>query len=492
MANNMRRLAWTATKLNASGTMRAALGSLKAGNWSLNKDLASTFRVKGDTRLVDGLEQMFHQTGMIDHSYSADLYRQAQGKGILGGHAAALAEHMMAMSTYGQHVFDASNKWVIGKTAADTYLRRNPNDIRGAIDYARKVVEDSMPDYSPWNKARIATRQGVLKAFGPNAMQFKNYGFFLYSRLGAMVHDVAYGPDRARAVRALAGTLAYHALTAGAVGLVADPLRYALGAWDWASGADKPHDYQVNARQALASWLGPTWGELVGTGMTHALGIDVQHRVGIMNATEMPELSAFSEQAYSDLLAKALFGAAGDTLASTAGGVTKLFKGDVMGGLQDMAPRPIRDLMKAYRLTTEGVTAGGKQVLPPSAVPMSQVITQALGFQPAVKEEALMGRHAGQQLDEENKSARTHLSQRWLQADPTDRPAIMSEIRQFNQDPAHQGYTITTQMLLQDLNRQRKQANAPFGLRTPAKAAAAIARAGAFANVPRGAQVGAP
>jgi hypothetical protein len=482
MANNMRRLAWTGTKTNVVGIFKAALGQLKASDWSLNKDLAKVFR-KGNAGLADAMESMFHQSGMIDHSYSADLYRQAQGKGILGGHAAALAEHMMAMTTYGQHVFDASNKWVIGMTAAETYLRRKPNDLSGAVNYARRIVEDSMPDYSPWNKARIATRQGVLRAFGPNAMQFKGYGLFLYSRLGALVHDIRYGEDKLRAARALTGILAYHALTAGVVGLVADPLRYALGAYDWATGATKPHDYQVNERAVLANWFGKTWGELLGTGMTHAMGIDVQHRVGVMNATEMPELQAFSEPAYSDLLAKALFGAAGEALASTAGGVTKVLQGDVMGGVQDMVPRPIRDVMKAWRLTTEGVTAAGKQVLPPSAVSPWQVGMQAIGFQPAVKEEALMKRHAEQQLKQELTAERTHLEQRWLAAEPIDLPAIRSEIQRFNADPAHRGFTLTADMLHRAKQAQRRETQT-MGLRIPKKAMGTLSAVGDFANLP--------
>jgi hypothetical protein len=168
-------------------------------------------------------------------------------------------------------------------------------------------------------------------------------------------------------------------------------------------------------------------------------------------------------------------------------------QGDWQGFMQGVVPRIFRDAMKGADLATEGLKdSRGKTILTPEQIGIGGAIAQGLGFQPAVVSEFREGRNAVLQAREEAQSARTHLTQRWLQADPTDRPAIMSEIRNYNSDPAHQGMTITVEQLMKNLQSQRKQATMPFGLKLPAKAARSLAAAGSFANVPQGAQVGAP
>jgi hypothetical protein len=164
-----------------------------------------------------------------------------------------------------------------------------------------------------------------------------------------------------------------------------------------------------------------------------------------------------------------------------------------LSGLLGIVPRPIRDAMKGVRLAEEGVTdKTGKTMLAPEKLPPSAPLVQALGFQPAPVSEFREGRNAVLEAREEANSLRARLSQRWLDADPADRPAIMSEIRAFNEDPEHQGMMLTAHQLMVDLHNRRKQAREPFGLRLPAKAARTLEQAGRFANLPTGAQVGAP
>ena len=490
MGNTMRKLSLSGAAQIGRGLYRGLRGRDVFSD-SLNEDIAKILGRGGNKALADSLAKAFDTSGRIDNSYSMDLLHAAKGEGILGGRMSRLAEHTLAMSTYGQHVTDAYNKWTIAFTAAQAYLRRKPGDLAGATRYAMDLVDNSMPDYSPGNKPRISTQRGILRAFGPNAMQFKNYGLFLYSRLGALVHDISYGPDRIRAARALAGVLGAHAMTAGAVGLLADPLRYVMGSWDFVSGKDKPHDYQVNERQWLDRMVGKTWGEYLGAGMTHALGFDVQHRAGVMNAIEMPELNAFSEAGFSDLLGKALLGATGETISSFGHGLSKAFHGDVNGAMLDMLPRAFRDVLKAYNLSQQGVMIAGKQALPPGQIPGYQIGLQALGLQPAVAEETRMGSHAIRQAKEELQAEHTKLTKAWLSATPGDRPAIWQQILDWNRENRGRATPIAREQLQRQLETQRKEAKLPFGIKLPKKAQG-LEQAAAFANVPRGAVVAAP
>jgi hypothetical protein len=86
-------------------------------------------------------------------------------------------------------------------------------------------------------------------------------------------------------------------------------------------------------------------------------------------------------------------------------------------------------------------------------------------------------------MQAEGKEERTRLERKWLQAAPTDRTAVMAEIRQFNH--AHPEARLTQSDLIRQMVAQRKQAAGPaglYGLRVPTKGRAAGIEAGGFAN----------
>jgi hypothetical protein len=71
----------------------------------------------------------------------------------------------------------------------------------------------------------------------------------------------------------------------------------------------------------------------------------------------------------------------------------------------------------------------------------------------------------------------------WLGAQGDDRAAVMSQIRQFNEDNPFE--PITMPGLLNALRARQQQTQRPggFGLRLPPAAAALLAQSGRFANV---------
>lgn len=388
----------------------------------------------------------------------------------------------MNMNAAGAHAVDVMNKSAIAKAAYDLELRKT-NDRAKAVEYAVEQARRAMPNYNLGNKARIGTSKGPLGALGAPITQFKHYGLHMYSIMANLAKESMSGPNKAEARKAFAGLLASHAMMAGVLTLIADPLRYIGGAYDALSGAQKPHDYQNDVRGFMADVFGPELGEVLARGAPHALGFDVHRRVGLANLLEIPEMRSFDKAGAAEVLIGAALGASGENLTNIVDGLRKFRDGDVMGGMISAMPRLARDITKAYKLDTTGVTdQRGKVELPAEKISNADVAYQALGFQPSRVSEFREGRAAVQEAQQEAKSEHDRLVQRWLAADAEERQNIRQEINLFNQNPRNLGFRITQGQLLRDLQQRRKQADAPFGLHLPRKGAAALAEAGAFAN----------
>jgi hypothetical protein len=318
-------------------------------------------------------------------------------------------------------------------------------------------------------------------------MQFKNYGIHMYGVMANLLKtslEHAPSAERAEARKAFAGVLASHALMAGGLTLIADPLRLVGGLYDWITGAQHPHDYQADVRGFLSDTFGPELGEIVARGVPHAVGIDIHNRVGLSNLLELPEIDSFDSKGFISAVGTMLTGASGEDALNMVNGIKQMWNGDYLKGSEALLPRIIADPMKAYGLAENGVpgTKGG-QGLPASRISTGDVLARAVGFQPSDVTEYREGREAVQQAMQETKSTRNSLISGWVQAVGDDRGAVMAQIRQFNEQ--NPGEAIQMPQLVRALQAARTARVQPgsFGLRLPPKTAATLARAGRFANV---------
>jgi len=316
-------------------------------------------------------------------------------------------------------------------------------------------------------------------------MQFKNYGLHMYSVMGNLAREAIVHGDK-EAAYALGGILVTHALTAGVITLIADPLRYTLGAYNALTGPPgaRTHDYQADVRQWLDRWFGKTAGEIIGRGVPQAFGIDVHRRVGLANLLEIPEMDSFDKSGAGEVLLGLATGATGEDLQDMVDGVSKAAHLDLGGAFKAMMPRPFRDAFKAQQLATRGVTdSRGRTILSPDRISPLDVGVQALGFQPSRVSEFREGRNAVLQMQDEAKAERDQLSNRWLSAgSQEERTAIQSQINQFNEDPAHAAFRINRGQLLRDMHQRAVQSGRPFGLRMGRREIPAAQAAGGFAN----------
>ena len=473
-------------KEGALRTIRAVGGELKSADWNMPELLMNRMIAKGSSKA--GMTQLFKaltDAGLIDHTMLKDIQQQANPGSRAGGVAYDMWSRFRDFSAASAHAVDVMNKVAISKAAFDLEYRKT-GDVNASVAYAVKTARTAMPNYNIGNKARIGTSHGTLGAIGSPLFQFKNYGLHMYTTLANLAAESMHGDNKWEARKALALTMATHAAMAGVLGLpIADALRYIGGAYDLITGQPKPHSYENDLRRALGDAFGPVWGDIISGGLPHALGFDVQHRTGLANMLEMPDMKSFDADGAKDLLFGLATGATGENLENVITGFEKILQGDPLGGIQAAIPRPFRDLMKASNLASRGVvTQRGRTILPADKITTGDVAYQALGFQPSRVTEAREGSYAVQEARDEAQAAQKKLSSAWVSAAPQDRPAIMSQIREFNADPKHQGFAIRQDQLLKDLNQRRKEAaqQGGFGLHLPRKAASQLEQAGSFAN----------
>ena len=457
-------------------TLDAIRGELHQSNWNIAALARDRLIAKGyDRREVESFFKQFQDAGLFDTTYSRALQAMAKP----GGFGPAWQRFLDFSGAMG-HASEETSKIV---TAWSAYrLERAKGATPAAARAYADTVTRKLPNWNPANKPRISTDKGILGKFSAPIMQFKFYGLNEYSLLSTLVRDSIKGatPEAKREARkAFAGVMAGHALMAGVLTWIADPVRYIGGAYDLITGAPA-HDRQPDMRAFMSDTFGPELGEVLSRGAPHLWGQDWHYRLGIQNPLNIPQLNGFTKKDWVTFIGTALMGAAGEDAATVAGGFTKLAQGD-LSGLTDVVPRIVRDPLKAAHLASQGVTdSTGKVVLAPEQLTPTDVASQALGFQPSRVSEVREKRNAILQMRTEWQGERTRLEGRWLDAEPADRAAIMSEIREWNQ--THHGMGITQGQLLQLAQARRRQAKGPAGLRLPPKAARELSQAGRFAQ----------
>lgn len=475
----------------ASNVVKAMSAGLRAADWNLSTVVRDRLVQNGaDAGHMGKLFTALNASGLIDHSYARELQAIAKPGGVYTSKLGGWWHKFLDLNAAMAHASDVANKSAIAKAAFDLEMKKT-GSVDGAVRYAVDTARNSMPNYNAANKARITTSQGSLGQMAPVMTQFKMYGIHQYGMMANLVHTWTHGatPEMRREARnAFVGVLATHTATAGLIGgtFLGDGLRFGGGLYDWATGATQPHDYENDVRKLMAENMGTEFAEVLARGVPHLANIDIHRRVGLSNLLEPPELKSFDAKGVKDMLATSLVGASGEDAATMAGGVGKLLTGDIAGGIKDMVPRIVRDPMKAAILADKGLTTGaGKVIVPPDKITTSDVIAQALGFQPAQMSEAREAHFAISEAKQDFSQAHSRLLKSYVQAAPEDKEDAMDDIQTFNR--AHPGNPITVQQLLQARQRAKttaKNANTPgaFGLTLGKKGRGALEAAGDFAD----------
>jgi len=472
-------------------TIDALIGKpLSSANYKFTEIARQRFLDRGyDRSEVDALFKHFEANGLWGNTEGGFL-RELSRPTKLGG----AWDRFLEISSALTQATDEMGR-IAGTMAAFKTARGKGVSVPDAINFAEDTLRKA-PNYSSTNRARITTEKGSLKGAAPAIMQFKMYGLNESWLIANMMRN-SFGPGVDKAVRIeaakqLAGTFMMHSLAAGVLTWMADPVRYLGGAIDLLTG-HTPKERMSAMRSWLADTMGPTMGEVVGAGVPHAFGVDMQHRLGVNNMFNLPQLNGYAPKDFVEAAGTFVFGSPGGATVNVMSGFMKMLQGGLSGGLHDMAsgaavalPRVLRDPIKAGLLADRGVVdPRGKEILAPEKISPLDVGYQALGFAPSRVTEAREGRQAIVQARQQVADTRSRLVRRWLEADPGDRAAVWSEIAQYNASrEVNLGSKITRDQLLQQLNERRKGKLHPgaFGLRLPKASERQLMEYGAFAN----------
>lgn len=349
--------------------------------------------------------------------------------------------------------------------------RQSGMDHEAAYDLARRAINDTHFDYSPSNRARFM-RGNVAKV----VTLFKQYSLNVTWQLGRNAYLAARGAspqERTVARTKLLGMLGVTFAMAGAVGLpfygeVMWLLTQLLNA---ARDDDEPEwDADTTVRSLLDNALSPTGEQVVRRGLVNAfLGIDLSSRIKLddlwwrgSDSDLQGKQAAYHamEQLLGPVAGLGVrgFASANDAIDAILSGTSA--RGATWRAMEGAMPKAIKDISKAFRFQSEGVTTfEGARVLEPGELGSAGSVGQLLGFAPASLTERYAENRAMMNLQQRIQRQRDALLDSYAMAYRQNDEEIMAALREdmaaFNK--RYPGKKITDATLRQSLKAREKR-----------------------------------
>lgn len=407
--------------------------------------------------------EAFYETGLVDRTQSHDI----AGVGETGVDYSPLKARVMSILSWAFHRTEVWNREVTA-LAAYRLARDAGQNTMDAIDTAHDLTWKTHFDYS--NASRPRLMQNDLAKV---ALVFRSYNVNMLYRLFRDVHQSFKGETaqaRREARYQLGGIMGMMSLLAGVTGAAGFNIAMAI-AGALLGNDDDPLDFEQQFRKGVIDYLGPELGGVVLNGVPgNYLGIDLTSRIG------MPDL--WFRSPYRDLQGKdefdywvmSQFGATVSLAGDMYRGYDLIRQGDTAKGIEAIAPKWARDLMKSYRYATEGVTnARGDSVVDASDIDAWDLIAQAAGFTPAKVAEtydrnsALM--NAESRMQKRRQQAVNAYALAARMGDEDGKAGALEAIKAFNRSPFGKTMPVTAETLRNSLRaRQRNAAKKEDGV----------------------------
>lgn len=369
----------------ATRVLRATFAASKAEGWKHLGDISIT-------------PEIMEQAG-VDRA-TADFVLRIAATGVIDlGSAARELGQIAEEGDQGYKLRLASSLGMYSETATRLIAALAAREVHGGngdatVQYAQKIVNESMLNYAQSLTARHLGRNGPLGQYTQVVTQFLQYSAQVLDKLYREVYTAARDADPARkaearkflaghitAVTALAGTLG--APMASIAALAVEKLV------DLFDDDDEPYDATAAWRNFLADVLGEDVAEVVARGLPRAVGFDISGRVGEQDILPFTQLFTDRREwgdAIDAFVSGRAIGASGGMIEGLLTGADKISKGDVLGGAAAALPLALRGPAKALVMGEDGFTdsRGNKLPITPTA---ASYLYQILGFNPAVKAE---------------------------------------------------------------------------------------------------------
>ncbi|MBO3760354.1 PLxRFG domain-containing protein [Ciceribacter sp. L1K22] len=403
----------------------------------------------------------FYDSGLIDRTQSHDL----AGVGDTGVNYSPLKARVMAVISWAFHRAEVWNREVTA-LAAYRMAREKGQTMSEAIDTAHDLTWKTHFDYS--NSSRPAVMQND---FAKVALVFRQHNINMLYRVARDVHQSVAGmsPQARREARyQLAGVVGMMSLMAGVTGTIGFNLLMSVLGMVFGDD-DDPLEFNERFRADVLDILGPELGGVVLNGVPgHYLGIDLSSRIGMPDLWfRSPTRELQGKDEYQYWLSQGL-GATVSLGESLFVGAKTVMEGDTARGIEMMAPKAVRDIMKAYRYSDEGLTTlKGEEMVSPDEIGWHGVVAQSIGFMPAVVAETWDRNTALKNAETRILDERQRVINKWAMAvlAKEDSSQALAAIKAFNARPYSIGVKITRETLERSIKtRARNRAKREEGV----------------------------
>lgn len=431
----------------------AALGKASADSVA-GKGSVISDRLSSDERIA---MDAFYESGLIDRTQSHDL----AGVGETGVEYTPLRAKVMEKISWAFHRAEVWNREVTA-LAAYRMAREAGQNMSEAIDTAHDLTWKTHFDYS--NSSRPAVLQND---FAKVALVFRQHNINMLYRVIRDIHQSFKGetPQARREARyQLAGVMGMMTAMAGVTGTMGFSVAMMIAGALFGDD-DDPMAFEDQFKADVVDILGPQLGGMLLNGVPgHYLGIDLSSRIGMPDLWfRSPTRELQGKAEYQYWLSQSLGATVSLGEQLYTGFKVMTGDGDVARGIEMMAPKAVRDLMKAYRYSQEGLATIGKdQVLPADQIDASDIVAQALGFTPAKISETWDRSTALKNAETRVKQKRQRLINKWAMATMAGDKETASEaldgIKAFNAVKVHAGFPIKAETLKRSIKTRTTNA----------------------------------
>ena len=431
----------------------AALGKASADSVA-GKGSVISDRLSSDERIA---MDAFYESGLIDRTQSHDL----AGVGETGVEYTPLRAKVMEKISWAFHRAEVWNREVTA-LAAYRMAREAGQNMSEAIDTAHDLTWKTHFDYS--NSSRPAVLQND---FAKVALVFRQHNINMLYRVIRDIHQSFKGetPQARREARyQLAGVMGMMTAMAGVTGTMGFSVAMMIAGALFGDD-DDPMAFEDQFKADVVDILGPQLGGMLLNGVPgHYLGIDLSSRIGMPDLWfRSPTRELQGKAEYQYWLSQSLGATVSLGEQLYTGFKVMTGDGDVARGIEMMAPKAVRDLMKAYRYSQEGLATIGKdQVLPADQIDATDIVAQALGFTPAKISETWDRSTALKNAETRVKQKRQRLINKWAMATMAGDKETASEaldgIKAFNAVKVHAGFPIKAETLKRSIKTRTNNA----------------------------------
>ncbi|WP_262525588.1 PLxRFG domain-containing protein [Agrobacterium tumefaciens] len=453
----------TQTVMLGLPVLAAKFGGFKNAAAAIGKASADSFAGRGTvvserlSRDEKNAMAAFYESGLIDRTQSHDL----AGVGETGVEYTPLRAKVMEKISWAFHRAEVWNREVTA-LAAYRMAREAGQNMSDAIDTAHDLTWKTHFDYS--NSSRPALLQND---FAKVALVFRQHNINMLYRVIRDIHQSVKGetPQARREARyQLAGVLGMMTAMAGVTGTMGFSVAMMLAGALFGDD-DDPMAFEDKFKADVVDVLGPELGGILLNGAPgHYLGIDLSSRIGMPDLWfRSPSRELQGKDEYQYWLSQSLGATVSLGEQLYTGFKVMTGDGDIARGIEMMAPKAVRDLMKAYRYSQDGLATIGKdQILEKDQIDATDIVAQALGFSPAKIAETWERNSALKNAEVRVKQKRQRLINKWAMAtmagDKETAGEALDGIKAFNSVKVHAGFPITQETLKRSIKTRATNA----------------------------------